>query len=423
MSGALFLLGCLLAAAPGAAGDAELDLQVRRLLRQLDAPQLAEREAAEQALLELGPDVLELLPRPDDQMPAETRQRLLRIVEQLQQALAQQAAEASWITLSGQQPLSQLLAAIERQSGNRLVDERARSGAPPPDPLLHVAFQHVPFWQALDEVLDRAGLSIDPFASREALHLVPRPALVAQRVGRAAYCGPLRIEPVAVVARRDLRDPLGNSLHLTLEVAWEPRLRPIALKQRLADVAAADQQGRPLEVLDPAAVLEAPALNMPQLDLTIPWKLPPRDATAIATLRGRLLAILPGRQQTFRFDNLLLARNVEQRAAGVSVVLERVVQNGRLWQVRIRVKFDEAGEALESHRGWILENEAYLEDAAGKTFSYDALETTQQTAESIGLAYGFVLDEPPETLRFVYKTPGAIIRASLEYRLEDIPLP
>lgn len=423
MSGALCLLGCLLAAAPGATGDAELDLQVRRLLRQLDAPQLAEREAAEQALLELGPDVLQLLPRPDEQMPAETRQRLLRIVAQLQQALAQQAAEASRITLSGQQPLSQVLAAIEKQSGNRLLDERARSGAPPPDPLLNVAFQHVPFWQALDEVLDRAGLSIDPFASRDALHLVPRPTLVAQRVGRAAYCGPLRIEPVAVVARRDLREALGNSLQLTLEVAWEPRLRPIAFKQRLADVAAADQQGRPLEVLDPAAVLEAPALNMPQLELTIPWKLPPRDAAAIATLRGRLLAIVPGRQQTFRFDNLLLARNLEQRAAGVSVVLERVVQNGRLWQVRIRVKFDEAGEALESHRGWILENEAYLEDAAGKTFSYDALETTQQTAESIGLAYGFVLDEPPETLRFVYQTPGAIIRASLEYRLEDIPLP
>ncbi len=423
MGAALLLVGCVLAASPPEADDAELRLQVRRLVRQLDAAQLAEREAAEQALLGLGPRVLELLPPPHNRMPAETRQRLARIVGQLQQALAQQTARASRITLRAEQPVSEVLAAIEKQSGNRLVDDRNRFGAPPDDPVVKVAFENVPFWQALDEVLDQVDLTVYPFGQQDALHLVPRPPNAPQRTGRAAYCGPFRIEPVSVVARRDLRDPLGNSLQLTLEAAWEPRIRPIALKQRLADVTATDQRGRRLEVLDPAAVLEAPTLNMPQLQLTIPLELPERDAAGIATLQGKLLAVLPGREQTFRFDNLLDASKVEQRAAGVSVVLERVLQNNQLWQVRIRVKFDEAGDALESHRGWILENEAYLEDPEGKIFEYDAFETTQQTAEGIGLAYGFVLDEPPKTLRFVYKTPGAIISTALEYRLEDIPLP
>ena len=37
---------------------------VRRLVRQLDAPQLAQRDAAEQELIKLGPDVLDLLPTP-----------------------------------------------------------------------------------------------------------------------------------------------------------------------------------------------------------------------------------------------------------------------------------------------------------------------------------------------------------------------
>jgi len=423
MGAVLLLLGGVLAASPPAADDAGFRLQVRRLVRQLDAPQLAEREAAERALLELGPRVLDVLPRPDDQVPAETRQRLTRIVQQLQQATAQQAARAARITLKAELPLSEVLAALEKQSGNRLVDDRHRFGGPPDDPVIKVAFENVPFWQALDGVLDQAGLSIYPFGARDELHLVPRSADDAQRSGRAAYCGPFRIEPVSVVARRDLRDPLGNSLQLTLEVAWEPRLRPIALKQRLADVTATDQQGRSLEVLDPAAELEAPTVNAPQLEVGIPLKLPERHTAAIARLDGKLLAILPGKQQTFRFDNLIEARNVEQHAAGVSVVLERVVQNNQLWQVRIRVRFDEAGQALESHRGWILENEAYLEDAHGKTLEYDAFQTTQQTAEGIGLAYGFVLDEPPKTLQFVYKTPGAIVSTGLDYRLEDIPLP
>jgi len=423
MAAVLLVVGGMLAAAQPAQDDPEFRLEVRRLLRGLDAAQLADREAAQQRLIELGPRVLEVLPPPDERMSAEARQRLARIVEQLQQQEAQRAAQAARITLHGEKRLSEVLAALEKQSGNRLVDDRQRFGGVPRDPVLAVHFDKVPFWEALDQVLDEAGLSIEPYGGRDELHLVPRIAGDPPRKGRAAYCGPFRIEPIAVVARRDLRHGLGDMLRVELELTWEPRLRPIALKQPLGKIKAADARARRLEVLDPAAELETPTVNTPQLEIFVPFKLPPRDAAEIATLEGKLLAILPGREQTFRFGNLLEARNVEQRAAGVSVILERVVQNNQLWQVRVQVRFDDAGQALESHRGWILQNEAYLESADGEILEYDALETTQQTADSIGLAYGFVLDEPPKNCTFVYKTPGAIITATLNYRLEHIPLP
>jgi hypothetical protein len=91
--------------------------------------------------------------------------------------------------------------------------------------------------------------------------------------------------------------------------------------------------------------------------------------------------------------------------------------------VRMRVKFDEAGDALASHRGWIFRNEAFLEDPDGEQIPCDTLETTMQTRDEVGLAYLFVLDEPPAKLKFVYKTPGAILGKTFQYELKDIPLP
>jgi len=51
----------------------ELLPQVRRQLRRLNDAQLANREAAEQALITLGPEILPLLPEASPQMPAVAR--------------------------------------------------------------------------------------------------------------------------------------------------------------------------------------------------------------------------------------------------------------------------------------------------------------------------------------------------------------
>ena len=48
--------------------------------------------------------------------------------------------------------------------------------------------------------------------------------------GRGAdYSGPFRIEATGVTAQRGLRAPDQSGLRVDLEIAWEPRLRPIAL--------------------------------------------------------------------------------------------------------------------------------------------------------------------------------------------------
>ena len=53
------------------------------------------------------------------------------------------------------------------------------------------------------------------------------------------------------------------------------------------------------------------------------------------------------------------------------------------------VRFDDAGDALASHRQWIFNNEAYLEGPDGKPIAYDSFETTAQGKNEVGMAYLF----------------------------------
>jgi hypothetical protein len=423
MSGSLLLVTCLLVAQ--APAEDPLQTTVRHLVRQLDAPRLVERDAAEAKLLGLGPDVVRLLPAVTERTPAEVRQRLQRVRQKLERMVARSAGSPSLVTLHARgEPLSQVLAAIRRQTGNKIVDARPQAGTPPGDPPVSVDFENTPFWQALDQILDQAGLTVYPYGEADAISLVAGPKGPPSRVQRGIYCGPFRLEPIRVLAERDLRQPANQSLRLTLEAVWEPRLKPINLKLPLASLQLTDGRGNPLEVDNRRAELDIPLTpGVTAAELTLPLVLPPRDVQQIARLHGVFSALLPGKVETFRFDRLTAAASAEKRIANTTVVLERVRKNEAAWEVRILVRFDQAAGALESHRGWILQNEAYLEGPDGKPIPYGTMETTRQTDNEIGIAYLFNLDAPPDNLAFVYKSPGAILTTSFDFTIRGIALP
>ena len=422
----LMLIGVLLAGQVAPPAGEDSPAAVRRLVRQLDAPQLAQREAAEAELLGRGPAVLELLPTATDRLSAEVQQRLGRIRQRLQQAAANATAEASTITLHADAlPLGKILAAFAEQSGNAIVDYRRQFGQPATDPKLTIRFDKTPFWPALDRLLDEARLTLYPYAQPGAIGIVAAvgPQRIA-RVGRASYSGPFRFEAVRIVARRDLREADGRSLVVTLEAAWEPRLKGISRVQRMADVRAVDERGDPLPVADRDAQPEVPTGGeIPAVKLDIPLRPPRGEGRQIARLRGKLLATVPGKIETFRFAKLGDGKNVEQRIAGVTVTLEEVRKTDRAWEVRMRARFDDAGDALASHRQWVFSNEAYLEGPDRKAIAYDAFETTAQGSHEVGVAYRFNTDRPLADLAFVYKTPGAIVTRGFEYELNGIALP
>ncbi|MEX2316291.1 MAG: hypothetical protein WD669_04005 [Pirellulales bacterium] len=422
--------------APATAVDRELAGRVERLVRQLNDDRAATRDAAEEQLLEMAGTttvqsdrILKLMPEPKDEMPLAVRDRLTRIRQQIEDRAAKSAVAGTTVTLSAEKrPLSVVFNLIDSQTGNRLRDKRDQFGGAGGGDAVSVAlgFENEPFWPAVDKILDEAKLSVYNYGGEDGLAIVPRGPDDGPRFGAAAYSGPFRMEILEVQGQRNARQPNRKALKLQLEVAWEPRLRPIALSQPAADIAATDDSGKPILISQPEAVLdvEVPA-GTQAAEIILPFELPPRDVKRIATLRGKLKALVPGRQVQFKFTDLVNSANKTQRSGGVQVTLEAVRRNNAVWEVHMRFALDEANRALESHRGWVFQNVSYLVGADGQRIEQAGMETTRQTPNEVGVAYVFDLPEGKriEELTWIYETPAAIVVLPVEYEIKDIDLP
>jgi hypothetical protein len=321
-------------------------------------------------------------------------------------------------------PLADVLAAIEEQTGNQVLDYREEFNQPAANDPVTIEFQNEPFWSAVDQILDQANLGVYNFAGLEALALVNREAGERRRHGKAQYSGPFRFDALEVQSQRGLRRPNQKSLRLQIEIAWEPRLRPIALSQPLADITARGDDGQALELSSERPVLdvEVPAGNQ-ATELVLPFTLPSRDVKRIESLRSKLTALVPGRRATFRFGDLQNSAGQSQRHGGVVVSIDTVRQNGVIWEVHMRLRIDDSQSALESHRTWALQNVSFIETPEGETIDHVGFETTRQTENEVGLAYLFDLPDGPTGLTWVYETPASIIQLPVEYELTSIPLP
>lgn len=407
--------------------------ELPELVEQLGADTESARNEAYQRLLELGgptspraEKLIELLPQPVDAMPAAVRDALERVRRELAERISKLAVEASRVTLDTvKAPLEEVLQAIERQTGNRLIDSREQFGEVQAERDVTLTLEDVPFWEAMDLVLDEVGMGVYAYSGEQALTLVGRQRGSAPRAAAANYAGPLRVEVVRVVATRNLRQAFGQSLDVELEISWEPRLRPIALSQPFADVVAESEAGTRLSFARPeeSADLEIQVGNQ-AVEMTLPLLLPTRSTESIETLRGTLQAVMPGREAQFRFDKLTALPAPEtQQHGGATVTLQKVRKNNAIWELHMRLRIDDAGDAFASHRGWLFNNKTYLVGKDGKPIDHAGFETTMQQGNEIGLAYFFDLEGGLEGLTWVYETPTSIIRFPVDYELGPIALP
>ena len=191
--------------------------QISRLVRQLNDDRAAERDAAEKKLLELAGTTaaetdrfLALLPEDNDQMPLAVRERLTRIRQQVEDRVAKSAVEDTKITLSAKEmPLAEVFAAIEKQTGNRLIDNRQEDAAEPAEPSgkITIELKDEPFWPAIDQNSRSGESGRLQLRRRGALSIVSRGMDDGPRHGRASYAGPFRIEVLEIQAQRNLRQP------------------------------------------------------------------------------------------------------------------------------------------------------------------------------------------------------------------------
>ena len=425
MISALLIIATLTFAQTQAAPSDDLEETVHRLVRQLNARQLSQRDEAEEELLGLGPAALDFLPSADSRLPAEAVQRMARVRRTLERRRAESIAAGSTVThAKASRPVSQWLAMLAEQTGNKIIDFRDEFGQEAKDPEIELDLDKTPFWVALDQLLDKAQLDVYPFAGEPGIALVNRSGDRTNRSETASYAGAFRLEPLEMLARRDLRNPDTHTLRLRLQVTWEPKLRPIAIRHSLADFTAFDPDGQPLSTSGDDVTREI--MIRPDsigTELEVQLEPPSREVDRIARLEGMFQVLLPGGMETFRFENLATARGVEQRRAGVTVTLDQVRKIDFGWEMRLRVRFGEAAGALESHRGWVFNNPVFLETPKGERRSHDGLETTRQTENEVGIAYFFESDGDLAGHALVYETPAVILDVPVEFEIRDLMLP
>ena len=160
------------------------------------------------------------------------------------------------------------------------------------------------------------------------------------------------------------------------------------------------------------------------VELMMPFVLPPREAKEIARIKGKLTAVDPG-----PYRRVPLRRSVEGQKCGKTpsrrdcYARSGAAEQRSLGSIRPRpIRHAGRCPGLASR----LDLPQRSLSRSGPTASrspYDTMETTRQTKDEIGVAYIFVLEKPPADMKFIYKTPGAILGTTVEYEIRNLKLP
>jgi hypothetical protein len=395
--------------------DQSMREKIALMVESLDSNQLARRQQAERDLIALGPDALDLLPEIDGRLAAEAQLRLRRVVQALQEARAEQSAKAQNIRLGNVATVEEALTRLSDLSGVQFFRPEAINRP------VQLSLGAQPFWPTLDALLDAADLDINFYVGEPGqIGLVERQEGRRRRTDSAAYAGVYRLETTAVTARRDLRSPALSGLSISSEISWEPRLTPIGLNLPLESVTAILDDGQ--RIKPEAGQIDVSAgSTLPFSEFSIRLPLPTGSPRTIETLTGTIRSMLPGAREHFKIP--LGNKHDPETVGNVTFWVEDVRANGTLFEIRIEVIFENAGNAFESHRQWVFENPAYVMTASGKRLEHLGLQTYRQTPDRVGIGYLFDLGEKVEGNTFHYQTPISIIENEVDFVMKDITLP
>ena len=325
--------------APAFSQAGELDeAKVRQLVRQLEARGRENRDKAEAELRELGPSVLSLLPEIDARTGGEMKQRLLRIRDHLEKSRLSASSRESRVTLEGTMTITEAFEKIEEQTGNSVVDYRGRLNQNSDNTEITVELKDVPFWEAMDTILDEAGLTFYSFVGESGkLAVVAAGEMAYDRVGKGAYSGLFRVEPTTLTLEKNLRNPAADIFRMNIEMMWEPRVLPVLIRQDFGDIEITTDNGETLDVTSNGTIQLPIQPGVATVDVRLPLSLPSRDASTLASVKGNFTALVPGGEVEFEFDDLT-AKNVKQQKGGITVVLEQVRQNGGVQQIFVLLR-------------------------------------------------------------------------------------
>ena len=419
--------------APDQSSDALRD-RVAQLVARLGGGDLAARDAAEKSLIELGARVLPIL----DEAPvaakpgapgADQEARLDRVRAAIAEAGERVNLGASIVTLKGTGlRLSEALKQLQAASGNSIVDLREQYGAEVTNPAIDVDLVDRPFFEVLDAVARKGGVSVSSFTGDGTIGIMagampgatdnPGPAIVP------LYSGPFRVQLRQVAAVRDFAAGTGSA-NLQVELAWEPRLRPMILAIKGDGITGKTDDGKPLV---PTVSGESNDVVLrpenPSAEVNLNIEPPDRAARRIESFAVRGEVTLPAGLKTFRFNDLA-ARDARIKQGEIAVTMQSVVVEEDTWKVGIIVEYPGTGPAFESYRQGLFNNRIWLQRADGSRFELNGgMNDSGVDGGRLAFEYLFVAAPgKPADYAVVYETPSRIVSIPLMFEFKDIPLP
>jgi len=160
-----------------------------------------------------------------------------------------------------------------------------------------------------------------------------------------------------------------------------------------------------------------------QLQVDLQFELPTREAEKILRWSGKVFVTIPGKPATFEFGDLMSTSNKKATIGKATVTLEKARKNRDIYEVLVGVALESDGDSSGSFQGWSNMHEAYLLDKNNKRVEHIGWSTTRMGGKEMGFSYLFDNEAGLEGCKFMYRAPGSIVEQSVEFDLEDVPLP
>ncbi len=398
--------------------------QVEPLIRGLDAATLIERSRAERQLMELGPDVLPLLPPPELIESLSTREAIRRIRPQLERRAARESSAASSVTFHDELPLHEILEQIQLQTKNRIkLVERSNAVG---QKRLRVDWDNTHFWECLEDVCQRAGLQW--LIAKEIPEIrIDNDFPALPKVSSVQYVGPFRVAVTTAEIRPVIGEEEQRMLRVNGRLSVEPRLRPLFLTMSASSFRATTNDDHSLPTWNPGAKYEIP-LGDGGRDVPFQWdfRMPDSAHVKMMSIRGQIQCQIAAATERVVFDQTSQARGTIRRRGGVTVRIRHVnfdrLENERMnADIGITVSYDNGGPAFESHRSWIFHNAVYLENKDGTRTDFTDFETTQQADGAVAVDYRWQnVSTTANSYLFVYEAPTLIIDVPIEVDLAGV---
>lgn len=316
---------------------------------------------------------------------------------------------------SPREPVQKVMPVWARPTGLQL---EASAGLADKPCMLEVT--NMPLWQALDLLSERVGGRWLVSADGRSLRLLPRAA------GRpiSAHAGPFRVAVQAVQVR--LVPDTGESVcELKLLVHWEPRYPVYRIDSVPRIIAARDEHGRALSVLEgrshqyPSGAAAEMSVRLQGIQ---------RVAQRIALVDGSFRATLTDRLLNIVWESVPGTKPLIRSTEGIELAWKTLKRNSALhcWEVELEWLYPPDHPRFDSYEEskWLRDVQVQWRLPSGKLVQPvgEEIYATGRRVQAV-CQFPEAVNPQENGWALLLTTPARLREVDISLRLQDIPLP